>query len=136
MFDAGGAVDRKAVAARVFGDEAALERLESILLPRVREGWERQLAQAGERRAIVEIPLLFEKKLEKLFDLSVCVTASHETQLRRLAGRGYTAAEALARIAKQLPTEEKEKRSALVITNNGSPAFTEQQVIRFIRSIQ
>jgi dephospho-CoA kinase len=78
--------------------------------------------------AIVEIPLLFEKNLEKFFDISVCVTTDEETQLTRLAQRGFERKEALLRMARQLPAKEKELRADFVILNNGNTDFTRKQV--------
>jgi dephospho-CoA kinase len=130
VFNASGTVDRKALAGIVFGNEARLRLLEEIMHPLVRKEWTRILDEAGAQPAIVEIPLLFEKKLEKLFKVSVCVTVSKPTQIARLAGRGFTEAEALARISKQMPLQEKELRASYVILNNGNQDYTRAQVAR------
>jgi len=130
---ASGGVDRKALAALVFADIAALTQLENVLQPRIRAEWERVLADSAGGPAIVEIPLLFEKNLEKLFDISVCVSAGAKTQLQRLARRGVTRSDALARMARQLPLAQKELRAGFVISNNGNQDFTRAQVARFIR---
>ncbi len=127
VLDAEGRPDRAAIARRVFGDAAALRALEALLHPRVRAEWQR-MADAATGPVIVEIPLLFENKLEKLFDLNVCVTASQTTQIERLAGRGFDKSDALARIARQLPLREKELRADYVISNNGSAQSVMAQV--------
>jgi dephospho-CoA kinase len=128
VFGPDGRPDRAAIARQVFADTDSLRDLEAILHPRVRVEWERQAAASSSGKVVVEIPLLFEKKLEKHFDLSVCVTASQPTQLERLAGRGFGKDEALARMARQLPLHEKEQRSDFVISNNGIPSTTRAQV--------
>ena len=128
VFDASNRIDRKALAALAFADDAALDDLESLLHPSIREGWERAVAASSNKPVIVEIPLLFEKNLEKLFDISVCVTAGRPAQLMRLAGRGFGRNEALARMARQLPMREKELRADFVISNNGNLDFTRAQV--------
>ena len=128
VFDSAGKIDRKALAARVFCDETELRTLEDILHPRIQTEWENVIREAGNTPAIVEIPILFEKKLEKLFDISVCVTASRHTQIARLAQRGFGREEALARMARQLPMREKELRADFVISNNGNPELTQAQV--------
>lgn len=135
VFDSSGAVDRKKLAAKVFGDTARLHQLEEIMHPMIRQEWMRILDEAGARPAIVEIPLLFEKKLEKLFKVSVCVTVSKPTQIARLAGRGFTEAEALARISKQMPLQEKELRAGYVILNNGNQDYTRAQVARLTHTL-
>jgi dephospho-CoA kinase len=128
VFNASGKLDRKALAKLVFADYEALDDLERILFPGIRESWERALETAGNRPAIVEIPLLFEKNLEKLFDISVCVTAGRPAQIKRLAGRGFGSNEVLERMARQLPMQEKELRADFVISNNGNTDFTRAQV--------
>ena len=70
-----GAVDRRAVAARVFSDEAELRWLESLMHPLVRESWQAAIDREPDAHWLVEIPLLFEKRLETLFDLTVCVSS-------------------------------------------------------------
>lgn len=135
VFDQSGGIDRKAVAAIVFPDEAKLNALEELLHPLVRQQWTRIIEESHSPNAIVEIPLLFEKKLEKLFKVSVCVSVSGPTQIERLAKRGFTKAEALARISRQMPLREKELRADFVILNNGDPDYTRAQVARLIQNL-
>lgn len=125
---AGGQVNRKALAAAVFGDAAQLQWLEALLHPRVRQHWLEAIEQDATSTWVVEIPLLFEKNLENHFEMIVCVSVSVPTQLERLAGRGFTREQSLARMAHQLPLEEKERRADFVISNNGSLHSTRLQV--------
>lgn len=60
MLDASGQLDRAAMRARVFGDEAARRRLEAIIHPRVRAQLQAQCAAAPGAYAIAAIPLLSE----------------------------------------------------------------------------
>ena len=67
------------------------------------------------------IPLLFEAHWEENFDIICCVASTRENQVKRMvATRGMTCAEAEARLAAQLPVEEKAKRSHYVIRNDGT----------------
>jgi dephospho-CoA kinase len=130
----GGKVNRASLGAAVFNDAAALRWLEELLHPRVRAQW--QASIAAHPRAVVEIPLLYEKNLENQFDLNVCVTAGLSTQLERLAKRGFSREQALARMARQLPLAEKEKRADVVISNNGTLDFTRMQVVHLLALLQ
>ena len=125
-----GSIDRKALAAVVFQNSEKLLILEDILHPLVQREWIEVLNSHPDKPGIVEIPLLFEKNLEKLFKVSVCVTVSGPTQIERLARRGFTEAEARARIARQMPLDKKELRADYVILNNGNPDYTRAQVAR------
>ena len=67
----------------------------------------------------MDVPLLFESHMEDWGDLNVCVTVPEEVQIARMASRnGYTREEALSRIANQMPTAEKARRSDLVINTD------------------
>ena len=70
---------------------------------------------------IAVIPLLFEARWEKNFDIICCVVSSREKQIERMTTtRGMTLAEAEARLAAQMPVEEKARRSQYVIRNDGT----------------
>ena len=128
VFDDAGVIDRRKLAGIVFPDETALHRLESILHPRVRALWQAAVAQPAPAHWVVEIPLLFEKSLEKEFDFTVCLASDPGVQAERLASRGFSPQEASRRIARQLPLAQKIERADFVVTNNGSLDFLRDQV--------
>jgi len=130
-----GAVDRRAVAARVFGDEAELKWMESLMHPLVRESWQAAIKQAPDAHWLVEIPLLFEKRLETLFDLTVCVASPPDVVENRMVARGYTGAEIAQRRERQMPLEEKIKCADYLISNAGSLEFLKRQTTRLIEQI-
>lgn len=120
--------NRAWLAQRIFADPQEREWLEQLLHPLVREQWESRLEAAGESPIVIEIPLLFEKNLEKHFDLTVCVEAGSHVQLARLQARGMSPADAQARIASQMPLAEKVARADKVLSNDGSTDFLHAQV--------
>lgn len=123
VIGADGLPDRAALAQVVFADKAALASLEAELHPRVHEHWLGRLAAEPDAAWVVEIPLLFEKNLERHFDFTVCVHCSPETQLRRLAGRGLPEDQARARMSAQLPLETKLSRARVAVFNDGDLPF-------------
>ncbi len=136
LFRADGSVDRALLAQQVFTDAAALNALESILHPRVREHWTQALNHGADDDWCVEIPLLFEKKLEIHFDCSVCVSAGEDVCATRLAAKGFTAEDARARMARQLPLDEKIRRADYVLSNNGSLEFLNTQIQYFLQMLK
>jgi dephospho-CoA kinase len=130
-----GVVDRRAVAARVFQDVSELRWLEALLHPYVRKGWEAAIEQAPEALWLVEIPLLFEKRLEKHFDLTVCVSSPPDVVEGRMVARAYSGAEVEQRRERQMPLEEKIERADYLISNAGSLEFLKQQTTRLIEQI-
>jgi len=136
VFGADGAVDRKAVAARVFADAAELKWLESVLHPKVRASWTSAVAASPEAEWLVEIPLLFEKKLEREFDFTVCVFCPNAEVARRMRDRGYSDEEIERRRRRQLPLAEKIERADFVVSNAGSLEFLQQQCARLIERLR
>jgi len=125
---AGGAVDRGKLGARVFGDAAALTRLEGILHPMVRRSARRFLLQAARRRAplaVLDIPLLYETGAEAICDAVVVVSAPAFLQKDRVLGRGgMTPARFAAIQAKQMPDAEKRRRADFVVETGLSRGAT------------
>ena len=136
VFHVDGTVDRKSVAQRVFTDETELVWLEGLLHPLVRAVWEGAFAAAPEADWLVEVPLLFEKRLETEFDLIVCVTSPPEIVESRMVRRGYSGVEIEQRRQRQMPLEEKARRADCVISNGGSLEFLKQQTKRFIAQVK
>ena len=128
IFQANGQVDRKALGKRVFAHPEELAWLESALHPLVREHRSRQIAENPDALWIAEIPLLFEKNLEKEVDRSVSVVSSYSLRVNRLKNRGFSPEEVAARRKKQLPQTEKISRADFVILNDGSFEFLKRQV--------
>jgi dephospho-CoA kinase len=128
---AGGAFDRKRLAAIVFADPAARLRLEAITHPRIQAlGEERAaaLARQGHALAFYEASLLVETGRHRDFDGLVVVTCSPERQLARAVARGLAPDEARARIAAQLPLADKVRAATHVIDNDGDLETTRAQV--------
>ena len=132
---ADGAVDRGALAKRVFGHEGDLKWLEELLHPLVRESWLASIDQAPDSNWLVEIPLLFEKRLEIHFDLTVCVSSPPDVVADRMVVRAYSEAQIEQRRKQQMPLEEKIERADFLISNAGSLEFLKQQTTRLIEQI-
>lgn len=132
---ADGAVDRGAVAKRVFGHEGDLKWLEELLHPLVRKSWLASIDHAPGANWLVEIPLLFEKRLETHFDLTVCVYSPTDVVADRMVVRAYTEAQIEQRRKQQMPLEEKIERADYLISNAGSLEFLKQQTTRLIEQI-
>ncbi|MFI7597838.1 dephospho-CoA kinase [Actinoplanes sp. NPDC049681] len=121
VLGADGELDRPALGARVFGDEAARRRLEGIIHPRVRARTI-ELATAAPPDAIVvnDVPLLVEVGLVPTFHLVIVVDAAPEVRIARLvATRGMTEAQATARIAAQASDADRRAAADVIIDNNG-----------------
>lgn len=140
VLEPGGGLDREAMRAIVFRDEAARRRLEAIVHPevaRLRREEEQRLEREGARIVVNDIPLLFEVGLEDEFDVVVLVDAPEAVRLERLVrDRGLDPDEARRMIAAQMPAEQKRRRSDIVIENAGTLEELEARAERVWRELE
>ena len=120
-----GSLDRAALGSRVFGDEAAIRRLNAIVHPAVRAESARRFAEAfaADPAAVVvyDVPLLVEARAEDPWELVVVAHAPADIRAARLVElRGLSEAEAAARIASQAPDEARLRIADVVIDTAGT----------------
>jgi dephospho-CoA kinase len=114
----------------VFGDDAALTRLEAIVHPAVAAQRQQFFAEhQGAPMILFDIPLLFEKGGSGAVDLVIVVSAPPEVQRARVLGRPGMTTEKFADIlARQTPDAEKRARADFVIDTGGSLNASRAQV--------
>lgn len=149
-----GELDRPALARKVFGDDAARERLNGIVHPAVRREAQAQREAAlaagtdtagepagpdgtgtppagGERGVVVveDIPLLAETGQAERFDGVIVVEAAPEVRLERLVtARGMEREDAEARLRAQASDEQRREIATWVVDNSGDLEQTREQV--------
>jgi dephospho-CoA kinase len=127
----GGRVDRDKLAKKVFGDSAAIKKLETIIHPLVGRAEARFLDEAARKDAavvVLDIPLLFETGADRRCDAVVVVSAPADVQRARAFERpGMTEEKFQAILAKQMPDAEKRARADFVVdTSKGFDAARAQ----------
>ena len=133
--------ERRRIAAEVFADPEKRKALEARLHPIVKQRIAEWLGGARDAGALVSrvprvaiVPLLFETHWDEEYDIICCVRSSREAQVARMIDtRGYTREEAEARLAAQLPVEEKAVKSHYVIDNDGTVAELRESVAGFVK---
>ncbi len=127
-----GRLDRAKMAKLVFSDEDKRQALNAIIHPYVWKRTEEGLIAAqndGHRLAVLDMPLLLEIGWQLRSEAVWVVKAPVDMQIRRVCARdGATPEEAMARIRKQMPTENKLHYADVVIDNSHSIAATRRQV--------
>jgi dephospho-CoA kinase len=124
----GAEIDRGRVAEIVFERPEELAWLEGELHPRVAERvatWRAELPSDTEL-AVVEVPLLFETGMEKVFDSVVCVVAEDDVRRRRSAEQGLGGLD--GRGGRQLSQAEKAERADHVVPNDGTLADLDAKI--------
>lgn len=137
LIAADGGINRKALGGYVFDKPAELRCLEGIVHPLVQRDMNRflkQRARLGYAMAVLDIPLLFEGRMWRHVDLTVCVTAPAFLQRQRVLARPGMTDRALGRIrAQQMPDSEKRRRADCVIQtgrHRGATFRALQEVVR------
>ncbi len=119
-----GEIDRKALGAKVFGDEAQRHRLQEIVWPAIRRLTAAKLdaLRAQDTQiAVVEAAVLIEADWLDLCDEVWLVTTSPETARARLMGRnGLSEEQAASRLQAQLTNEQRLPFAHVVLENDAS----------------
>jgi dephospho-CoA kinase len=133
ILDDEGMIDRRRLAALVFDNPDRLTKLNSLVHPPVTRR-ERAMEEDISRRdphaiAVVEAAILVETGSYKKFDRLIVAVCSPEQQMERAMKRGaYTREEAMARLSRQLPLEEKLRVADYVVDTSGTKENTLEQV--------
>ena len=118
-----GALNRPALAAVAFSDDEKRKTLNGIVHPLVGKRREELIAAAPHDAVIVEdIPLLVESQMAPMFPLVIIVHADEDVRVARLIEhRGFSEADARARIAAQATVEQRGAVADVWLENHGSP---------------
>jgi dephospho-CoA kinase len=126
-----GTLDRPALAAVAFADDASRKDLEAITHPAINEEFlARMQAAPADAIVVCDVPLLAESQQAQArgYPVVVVVQAPLDLRLDRLEARGVARDDAQRRIAAQATDEERRALSTHVLDNSGDPAHLERQV--------
>lgn len=127
-----GELDRPKLASIVFSDREALGALEGIVHPEVRrliaEGIQANLDT--DRVVVLVNPLLIEMGTHRDCDMVVVVSVAPQTQVARSVARGMAEDDVRARIAAQLPLDERARQADVLLDNEGTVEELSRQVDR------
>ncbi len=137
-FRSNGELDRKKLASHVFSHPEDLKKLNILIHPGVIFECFRMIEQNRKRSEILvlDVPLLFESKMESLADYTVLVTADPKKILQRAKKNGMP--ESLTRkiLSTQWPLIKKRRLADFVIKNNGSLKELEKKVLEVAEKIK
>lgn len=115
--------NRKKIGKIVFNNDRTLKGLEEILFPEVAAQIEQRYKQACEEGGyssfVAEVPLLYEAKMESLFDTVIVVHTDEAVSLGRYIASGGTKEQFKKRMSKQLPSQKKLEMAPYHLINHG-----------------
>ena len=129
-------VDLNYIKERLFNDKDFKDELENVIHPLVIERIERFFSENASI-VVVEVPLLFEAKMEHMFDTILLVSTEESILKQRLIEhRGFSEVDVEKRLSHQMSVSDKIKKSDYVITNNGTIEQLEEKVNDFVNVIE
>jgi len=131
-------ISRKKAGKAAFENPEILKGLEKILHPEVKKNIQKFFSDNKNEDIIAAIiPLLYEAKMEGMFDYVVLVTADEKTRLERILKRNpLSQDEAIKRINAQMPQEEKINRADFVLDNSTTPEQARSQLVEVLNKIK
>lgn len=135
-----GQMNRKAVAALIFSDEAARARYQAIIYPYITRMIRQQaekFAENGSRIILLDAPTLFESGIDRFCSAVISVIAPHDVRRTRIIERdALTDIQAEQRMNAQHTEAFFRAHSDAVIENHGSKSALSEtvgQVVRMLR---
>ena len=131
IYQPDGNLNKKRLANIIFNDKEAIKQVNSIVHPAVTQDFMKWCSAQRCPFLFFESAILFESKLENLFDYIILIITDLETRMKRVISRDSTTREkVIERINNQMPDEIKQTKSDFVIYNNN-----DDKVIKQILSI-
>lgn len=137
LIDPQGEIDRAKLAQKVFADEAERSWLNQLIHPAVIDYVEKYITGRRKQEGVIvlESALLFESGCDRLCDEIWYIFVSEKIRRKRLAdSRGYSQEKITAILKRQMTEEEFQKRSDVVIRNDGTPEELERQILSKIEA--
>ena len=127
LFYLRGPVSRRRIAGEVFSSPKKRKALEAIIHPYVRQRMMKEVGKVKRGIIILEVPLLFEAKFDKICDITITVTAGRLNIMKRLTRTGYSRSEISSRLLAQFSEERKMRKADFIIQNKGSKKLLEKK---------
>lgn len=132
-----GLLDRKALSELVFKDKSSLEKLNSIIHPKVRESMSFQIKESKSDLFFVESAILIESGLSKYVDKILTITAPVEIRIQRAMNRDNTTREQVeARMKFQISEDRRLFKSDYIINTEQDLTKVKSFLFKIVNSIK
>jgi dephospho-CoA kinase len=132
-----GGIDRQKLGAQVLNDTSALDTLQAILHPLVRQNQCKFLARCQRRSvslAVLDIPLLYETHARSRVDAVVVMSAPASIQRQRVLRRpGMSPAKFEAILARQVPDEVKRQLAEYLVFTGATRGQSLRQIAKIVK---
>jgi dephospho-CoA kinase len=128
-------LDRKKLSDYLFKNPTEMDKYEKFIREKVIKAINEEILRQNCEIIIIDAALIFEYKLEYMFDKIICVVADEDKLIERLKNKGYSEDTAKLILLRQMPQKEKAKRSDIVIENNGTIEELKENVSKLILNL-
>lgn len=128
-------VDRQLMSKILFTNTNLLEQLEKKVFSEVRV-FIQDIHDDRNSMIFFEVPLLFESKMEDLFDCIIMVSADYDVRIKRLLNRGMKTEDINLRMNRQYSEKIKEEKSDYILYNNSTVVDLNQETEKLIKKIK
>ena len=134
----GKTLDRKKIAERVFSHPADLKKLNTLTHPGVIFECFSMIERTKNKKGVLvlDVPLLYESKMENLADFTIVIDSSMKNILKRTRKNGLSAALTRKILSTQWPIARKVKHADFVVENNGTLKELEKKVLEVVEKIK
>ncbi len=124
-------INREILREDIFNDKSKIEKLESIIHPKVRDEIFKFIENSSSIYTIVDVPLIFETNSKDFYDKIVLVDCETNTQISRASQRDNRSNESIMKIIKNQATREQRLSIAdYVISNDSTFGNLKKEVIK------
>lgn len=135
----GNKINKKYIAENIFSDPKKLKKINSILHPRVRKRIDYLSREYFKTSDIVfvEAALIFESKIEKMYDYVVLITADKNIRIKRSTiTKKFSGEDFIKRDSNQMSEESKKKKADFVFTNDGTKDELKRKALLLINLLE
>jgi dephospho-CoA kinase len=120
IYTKNGTIDRKKLAGIIFNNQLQLQKMNELVHPVVRNEFKNWVKEYNEQPYVIhEAAILFESGFYKMMDYTILVSAPLEQRIERVMKRdGVTRKQVMERMKNQMPEEEKQKLSDIILLND------------------
>ena len=131
-------INRSELAKIVFNNPRELQKLTDILFPEAFKVVKSQLSRyKHESFVVLDAPLLFESRWDKITNTTITVKANRRQQIERAQKRlGITRSDVMRRLKNQMPLKEKCDMADIIIDNSRDLVQTQVQVHAIINRLK
>lgn len=124
----GKSITKKQLADKIFANKRDRVWLEKLLHPKIILEAKKQIKKSKKRVIIFEAPILFEAKIQNMFNLTICIFADDKIRQKRALKRGFSRAEFTKRNKNQISLTKKSMMSDIIIDNNTNTKILKQKI--------